>query len=108
MYAQTFSEAVSHVSNVVNATVDEVSSICHPLFKNTPIHYFDYVRFYDSGEMVYLGTSPEFLTKTFVNNLIPSQEELKLFGLSGLKATFLSHYMSLPPGAGEVNSAKYN
>ncbi len=102
------SKTVNQIRNVLDASVDEVNSVCYPLFKNSPINYFDYVKFYDSGEMLYLGTSPEFLTKTYIHNLIPTEEELKLFSLSGLKATFLSHHMPLPPGARDVNSNKYN
>lgn len=106
MHSEKINKLINYVS--VNAAADEVNRICHPLFKNTPLTYFDYARFYDSGEMLYLGTSPEFLTTAFVRDLMPTKEELFLFDRSGLKATFLSHYMPLPPGASEVTAGKYD
>lgn len=108
MCSQSYTSAVSYVAQVGNDAADEVNKICHSLFKNTPINYFDYARFYDSGELMYLGVSPDFLTKAYVRDLMPSKEELSLIDGSGLKVSFLSHYMPIPPGADEVNPGKYN
>lgn len=96
------------VRKILDSTYDIVAKICYPLFKKTDVTHFDYFRFYDSGEMMSLGTAPEFLTKAYLNNLVPTKEELSLIYLSGLKITFLSHYLPLPAGAGDVNPEKYD
>ncbi len=88
---------------------DQVGRICYPLFKNTPIKYFDHTRFYDSGEVVVCGTlSPDVVRYYSANNLLPSFEEFKIMTLLGLKTTYLSHCMPLPPKASEINPEKYN
>ncbi len=95
------------VRKMLDSTYDQVAMLCYPLFKKTYIKHFDYFRFYDTGEMMSFGTAPEFLTKAYINNLVPTKEELSLIYLSGLKITFLSHYLPLPVGAGDVNPDKY-
>lgn len=97
------------IKSSLEANYDAVSKICYPLFKNTPIKSFDYGRYYDSGEMINCGTfSPELVKMYYTDQLYPSFEELKLFNAFGLKTTFLSHAMPLPPGMDELNPIRYN
>lgn len=91
----------------MNSTYDKVNHICEPFFRRTPINYFEYVRFYDSGEMLLLGTHPEGMLKAFISNLFPSQEELNSFHAYGIKVACLSHDMELPAGVGALNSERY-
>lgn len=95
------------LSQIMNSTYDKVNQICQPFFQRTPINYFEYVRFYDSGEMLLLGTHPEGMIKAFVSNLFPSQEELESFQAYGVKVACLSHNMELPPGVGALNTERY-
>lgn len=105
-----------HISNyseksiwkILDSNYDVVANICDMLFKKTIIKHFDYIRFYDSGEMMCLGTTPEFILNTHKNKLVPTEEELKLIYFARLKVFFLSNYMQLPPGAGSANPDKYN
>ncbi|MDQ2993814.1 MAG: LuxR C-terminal-related transcriptional regulator [Pseudomonadota bacterium] len=85
---------------------DEVCRLCSPLFSNTPIDYFDYARYYDSGEVVFFGTSPSLFQKSCKSKLLPSSEELYLFCSSGMRSTILSHTMPLSYGP-DLNPARY-
>ncbi len=96
------------VWKILDSTYDAVAEICHTLFKKTMVKHFDYVRFYDSGEMMYLGTTPEFIRNSHKRMLVPTEEELKLIYMARMKIFYLSHYMPLPPGAGSANPDKYN
>lgn len=97
------------IKSGVDANCDEVNRICYPLFKNTPIKYFDYTRYYDSGEIVSCATtSPDFLKQYYTCNLYPSFEEFVVFSSFGLSVAMLSHSMPLPPGASEINPNRYN
>ncbi len=97
------------IKSGVDANTDEVNRICYPLFKNTPVKYFDYTRYYDTGEIVSCATSsPEFLKQYYVNDLYPSFEEFTIFSSFGLSVAMLSHTMPLPPGASEINPNRYN
>ncbi|MDQ2994977.1 MAG: helix-turn-helix transcriptional regulator [Pseudomonadota bacterium] len=95
------------INRVINDTYDEVSNVCCPLFKNTPIRYFAYERYYDSGKSMYLGTISDLIGKLIIGELLPSKDELQLFCSSGQKATFLSHHMPLPFGEDRSNGDKY-
>ncbi|MDQ2995348.1 MAG: LuxR C-terminal-related transcriptional regulator [Pseudomonadota bacterium] len=95
------------IEKVLNSTFYKVDKICHPLFKKTPIKVFEYIRFYDSGEILSLGTSPDYTLHEYQNQLLPTLEELRHFSAYGLRATILSHLMPLPPGANEVDPEKY-
>ncbi len=113
MVAHQTSESGDLIKTFLETNHDHVSKICYPLFKNTPIKYFDYGRYYDSGEMINCGTlSPDLVKKYYIENLYPSFEEFKLFNTFGITTTFLSHFMPLPPGigegAGDVNPERYN
>ncbi len=78
---------------------DEISKLCHPLFKKTPIDYFDYIRYYDSGEMIVFSTNPEFnCTNHLEGCLYPRLEELELCTRIGLKFFFLTPSMPVPAG----------
>lgn len=96
------------VSNFSNSNCEEVARICHPLFKKTPINYFDYTRYYDTGEMIPFSTSPDFNTRYYIDCLYPSLEELNLGHSFGLKSTFLSHHLPLPAVVGDLNPDRYN
>ncbi len=97
------------IKNVAERNCDQVSKICYPLFKNTPVKYFDYGRYYDTGEMVICGTtSPDLVKMYYHDELCPSFEEFKLFTSFGLNVTYLSHIMPLPPGVCDVNPDRYN
>lgn len=90
-----------------NNYYDTISKICYPLFKKTPIQYFDYTRFYDSGEMVTIGTHPHFTVKFYEHGQYPSFEEFQVFSSSGMTISLLSHNMPLPLGAHDVNPDRY-
>ncbi len=92
---------------ILDSTHDVVARICDTLFKKTLVKHFDYIRFYDSGEMMYLGTNPEYMMSAFTYSLLPSAEELKLLHLAQLRNFFLSHHVPLPPGA-SANPERYN
>lgn len=92
---------------ILDSTYDVVAKICDTLFNKTLIKHFDYIRFYDSGEMMYLGTNPEYMMSAYRYNLLPSAEELKLLHLAQLKNFFLSHHVPLPSGA-TANPERYN
>lgn len=93
---------------ILDSNYDVVAGICDTLFKKTMIRHFDYIRFYDSGEMMCLGTTPEFILSSHKNKLVPTEEELKLIYMARLKVFYLSNDMPLPPGAGSANPEKYN
>lgn len=96
------------IEKAVDSSYEEVSRICQPLFKNTPIKHFDYGRYYDSGEVVMCGTtSPDLVKKYYTEKLCPTFEEFKLFNSFGLNVTFLSHSMPLPPGVYEGNEDRF-
>ena len=95
------------LSIYLNKTHGEISKICYPLFKNTPIDYFDHEFFYESGKMVNFSTSPDIGTKYYSEWLNPTFEEFRLLYDLGYKYTFLSPSMHLPPGASLANPEKY-
>nr|MDQ2994298.1 hypothetical protein [Pseudomonadota bacterium] len=78
------------VQSVLNSNYDEIIKICYPLFKKTPLNYFDCIRYYDSGEMTLFSTCPDFSYQTSMGCLYPTLEELKAFVGFGLKYTFLT------------------
>ncbi len=94
-------------SQLLNDSYDDLCKSCRPLFNNTPINYFDYVRYYDNGEAIAFSTSPEFSTYTLSESLLPTFEEFKITSLFGQKASFLSTATSLPPGVCLLNQEKY-
>lgn len=96
------------ILNTSNRRHDAISKICHQLFMQTPIRYFDYTRYYDSGEMVACSTHPYFTSRYYGDGLYPSFEERELFRSFGLEVTFLPHNMPLPPGAYDLNPDKYD
>lgn len=85
---------------------EAINRICYPLFTQSPIDYFDYARFYDSGEVIYIGTSPSLFKKNCQAQLLPTYEELYLFCSSGLRSTILSHSMPLTYGP-DLNPERY-
>lgn len=96
------------IESAIESSYDQVSRICYPLFKNTPIKHFDYGRYYDTGEVVMCGTtSPDLVKKYYTEKLCPTFEEFKLFNSFGLNVTFLSHAMPLPPGVYEGNEDRF-
>ncbi len=99
---------MSDISKIMNSSYDAVSRICKTLFAKTPIDYFEYVRFYDSGDMLLLGTSPDCVINSFANSLLPSLEELNSFHSFGVKVACLSHQMDLPPGGCGINAERYS
>lgn len=99
--------AKEKVSEILLSGYDDLDRICHPLFKSTPIKYFDYIRYYDNGDAVGFSMSPEFSVKTLCESLLPTYAEFQLFSLFGQKACFLSTSSSLPPGVGDVNQEKF-
>lgn len=100
-------DAINIADQVANGPYDEVCRLCYPLFKNTPIQFFTYQRYYDSGEILYLGTIPELALKLFTEDLFPSREELSLSSRFGLKVTIMSHLLPLPAALKETNAEKY-
>ncbi len=94
-------------SKTLNANHDYLCEICHPLFKNTPLRYFDYLRCYDDGTTTTMSVSPDFVTKILSEFLLPTLEEFQLFSLFRQKATYLSTLTSLPPGASELDPEKF-
>lgn len=94
-------------SKTLNANYDYLCEVCHPLFKNTPLRYFDYLRCYDDGTTTTMSVSPDFVTKILSEFLLPTLEEFQLFSLFHQKATYLSTLTSLPPGASELDPEKY-
>lgn len=94
-------------ASILNAGYDHIQKICYPLFKSTPLRYFDYVRYYDSGEAIAFSTSTEFSINTLSETLLPTFEELNLTCLFGQKASFLSTAASLPLGINDLNREKY-
>lgn len=99
--------AEEKVSEILLSGYDDLDRICHPLFRSTPIKYFDYIRYYDNGDAVGFSMSPDFSVKTLCESLLPTYAEFNLFSLFGQKACFLSTSSSLPPGVGDVNQEKY-
>lgn len=99
--------AKEKVSEILLSGYDDLDRICHPLFKSTPIKYYDYIRYYDNGDAVGFSMSPEFSVKTLCELLLPTYAEFNLFSLFGQNACFLSTSSSLPPGVSEVNHEKY-
>lgn len=95
------------IKNAVDSCYDQVNRIAYPLFKSTPLSYFCYERCYDSGEMMYLGTGPDLAVKIIVDDLFPTLGELNLFNTFGMRSTFLSHHMPLPPGASDISPERY-
>ncbi len=95
------------VNETLNANHDYLCKICHPLFKNTPVRHFDYLRCYDDGVITSMGVDPDFVAKILSQNLLPTLEEFQLFSLYRQKATFLSTLTNLPPGAADLDPEKY-
>ncbi|MDQ2994893.1 MAG: LuxR C-terminal-related transcriptional regulator [Pseudomonadota bacterium] len=99
---------VDQVQRTTGKSFDQVNRIAYPLFKNTPLSYFCYERTYDSGEFLCLSTGPDLAVRIIMEDLFPTLAELNLFNTFGMRTTFLSHHMPLPPGAGETNPEKYH
>ncbi len=99
--------SVDVAQSVLTDNHDLLCRISYPLFKNTPLSYFDYLRCYDDGTTTTLSVCPEFVTKILTNSLLPTLEEFQLFSLYRQKATYLSTLTSLPPGASDLDPEKY-
>ncbi len=97
---------LSDFGRIVDLTQNQVSKICHPLFKKTPISHFSYAKMYDNGKMMYFDTYPDLAVKLYKLGTYSSFEELNLFKSFGLKTTLLSTNMPLPLGS-EVSGEKY-
>ena len=91
---------------ITNAYYDEVSKICYPLFKKTPVDFFVYECFHDSGDAIFLSSAPDVLINWAKDDLHPTQEELNLYASFGLKTALLSHLIPLPPGV-DLVAEKY-
>lgn len=92
---------------MLSADYDVLCGICHPLFKVTPLNYFDYVRYYDDGRVVAFSTSVDFSIYTLSEFLLPTLNELQFFSNLGHKVSFLSTTSPLPIGLDDKNSEKY-
>lgn len=105
-----FEQLLHKTSHHANTCYEAVNRFCHPLFKNTPINYFDYGRYYDTGEAMVISSSVDFFVNGFEKMLFPSLEEYNLMYASGLKTVFLSHAMPLPlpPGVDSYTFDKYS
>lgn len=84
-------ERFDTVKNYLSQDYDEINAICYPLFKNSPIKYFEYGIYFDSGDGIAFGTHPDILLRCFKNNVTPRLGDFKIFTHSGLKAFYLSH-----------------
>ncbi len=98
---------MQEIEKIVSLTHDEVSSICHPLFKKTPLSYFSYARMYDSGEMMFFNTHPVLADRLFSTGCYATLEELNILNSFGIKTTLMSPSLPLPLGA-ESSKEKYN
>ncbi|MDQ2994261.1 MAG: helix-turn-helix transcriptional regulator [Pseudomonadota bacterium] len=74
---------------------DDVCRICQPLFQNSPITYFEYSLYYDTGEAIALTSYPDLGMRCYNNSMTPRFDEFKLMSLGGLKLINLSHDMPL-------------
>lgn len=99
--------SVDTAQAVLTDNHDLLSRVCYPLFKNTPLKYFDYLKCYDDGTTTTLSICPDFVAKILTNSLLPTLEEFQLFSLYRQKATYLSTLTSLPPGASDLHPEKY-
>lgn len=86
---------------------DDVNKICFPLFQKTPIDFFVYEHFHDSGDAIFLSSSPDVLVNWAKDDLHPTREELDLYASFGLKTALLSHLIPLPPGT-DLVANKYD
>ncbi len=105
-----FKLSIAKYEKVLFQSHETVAAVCYPFFKKSPINYFDYSRFYDSGEFINFSTAPIWSKQYYAEKLMPSYQELKLFcdnKGSSQRYTFLSHIMEYPPGAADANPLKY-
>ncbi len=101
----------TQLSEVLRSTHEssyyEVSKICEGLFKSTPISHFQYFRFYDSGQLINFGTTPDLSAKAYYEQCIPSFEQMQCMHRIGLRYTFVSHRFILPDTLDNDFSRKY-
>lgn len=71
-----------------------ISKFCYPFFRNTPIAFYDYGRFYDDGKVLAYSTCPDAETSVF--KYLPTRAELELFRLSGQRIVYMSHLLDVP------------
>lgn len=100
-------ESKEIVSRIFNSNYDYLAKICYPLFKGTPITYFDYTRYYDNGEATGFSCNPDLCIGHVNGYMLPTFEEFQLFSYFQQEACFLSTSISLPPGLEDVSQEKY-
>lgn len=110
MSKHDFKQLLHCASTLANKSYEAVNRICYPYFKNSPINYFDYGLYYDTGEAMVLSSNVNFMTDGFEKILFPSLEEYNLICATGLKTVFLSNAMPipLPPNVDAYTANKYS
>lgn len=96
-----------NVKKVLNVSSEFVNVKCHQLFKNTPIKYFGYYRYHDSGLMSAYVSNPILTVDLMQEDLMPNFEDIYAFQESGVHSTFLSHNVSPPEGMSNINFEKF-
>lgn len=96
-----------NVKKVLNVSSEFVNIKCHQLFKNTPIKYFGYYRYHDSGLMSAYVSNPVLTVDLMQEDLMPNFEDINAFQRSGVGSTFLSHNIAPPAGISNINFEKF-
>lgn len=98
MHEDEFINRTHFFDSTLNKHQERVAEICHPLFKTTPLDYFDYTAYFDTGEIIAFSTDPRLHVEVYKYDLLPHLEEFNALSSYGLKFTFLTHQLPLPPG----------
>lgn len=96
-----------NVKKVLNVSAEFVNTKCHQLFKNTPIKYFGYYRYHDSGLMSAYVSNPFLTVDLMQEDLMPRYEDIYALDKNGVRSTYLSHCLSPPEGMKNVDLNKF-
>lgn len=98
---------LSQYAQHLDISTEQVRRLCYPLLSKTPITHFDYERFYDDGRHMAFSTTPDMGACAGGEHLLPTRFEMDMFHQVGLRMTFMSHCLELPPGSELLDADKY-
>ncbi len=101
-------EIMLNMGKAWDCSADMVNSTCHHLFKNTPIKFFGYFIFRDWGVMSSYVSDPDLTMKILRGDLMPTYNDLSIFGKYGIRSSFLSHNVPLSGWISDIDREKFN
>ncbi len=100
-------QTIHNMKKILDLSADMVNKTCYELFKNTPIKYFAYYKFYDSGTLGSFVSNPTLTVDLFHDDALANHGDLAALQKYGIRSIFLSHILPPLQGVADFDFEKF-